>query len=98
MAQSGMARRHGIDVGQSFGESFTDEGGDFAHEVSDLLPLRRLQILFQLRMDGPLRVNPSSRSAHEDTEELHIPRQIRGIVIGWRRIRLFRRVNGSCHC
>lgn len=97
MAQSGMAWGHEIDVGQSFCESLADEGGDFTHKVSDFLPLGWLQVLLQLRMDRPLRVNPSSRSAHENAEEFHIPRHVRGVVTGRGRTRLFGRRNGSCH-
>lgn len=68
-----MTGRIGLNTLKDFGEASSDDIRDFGHEVGHFFPFFRKQVLFQLRMDRPLRIDLSSLSADQDAQELHVP-------------------------
>ena len=68
-----MTGRIRFDIQEDFGETGADDISDLGHEVGHFFPLFRKQVLLQLRMNRPLRIDLSSLSAHEDAQKLHVP-------------------------
>ena len=70
---SGMTGRIRLNVLEDFGKASADNIGDFGHEVGHFFPFFRKQVLFQLRMDRPLRIDLSPLSTYEDAQKFHVP-------------------------
>lgn len=68
-----VARRVWIGLRQNLGKAIADDSGHFPHEVSHFLPFVRQQILFELRMNGPLSLDPRAFSTNQYTKQFHVP-------------------------
>lgn len=68
-----MTGRIRLNVLEHFRKATADDIGDFGHKVGHFFPFFRKQVLFQLRMNRPLRIDLSSLSAHEDAQKFHVP-------------------------
>lgn len=69
----GVARKLRISLGQDLGKASPDDGGHLCHQVGDFLPFMRQQILFELRVNGPLRLNLGTFPADENMKQLDVP-------------------------
>ena len=69
----GVAWRFGIGLRQDLGKAASDDGRNLRHEVADFLPFLRQQVLFELGMNGPLRLNLGAYSADLNAKELDVP-------------------------
>lgn len=66
-----------------------DDVSDFGHQLGHLFPFIRQQVVFELRMDGPLGVNVRSSTTHKNMEEFYLSRRrVGNTVIGRIVIRL----------
>ena len=63
-----MTGRIRLNILENFRKASADDIGDFGHKVGDFFPFFREQVLFQLGMNRPLRIDLSSLSAHEDAQ------------------------------
>ena len=58
---------------QDLRKAASDDGGHLFHEVGDFLPFVWQQILLELRMNRPLRLDLRALPAYQDAEQLDIP-------------------------
>ena len=68
-----VVRRLWIGLRQDLGKALADDRGDLGHQVGDFLPFVRQQILFELRMNGPLRLNLGALPANQHAKQFDVP-------------------------
>lgn len=66
-----------------------DDVGNLGHEFGHFCPFIRQQVLLELRMDGPLRINTRSFPTDEHSEQFNVPcRSADAVLRGWISVRL----------
>jgi hypothetical protein len=78
-----MTRGIRFHVREDLGKPVSDERRNLGHEIIDLFPFIGLQIVLELRMNGPLSIDLSPLAAHQHPKEFNVPaRCLTGAVTG----------------
>lgn len=66
-----------------------DDASHLGHEFGHFCPFIRQQVLFELRVDGPLGINTRSFATDENPEQFNVPCRSSDVGLrGWISVRL----------